>query len=128
MTDSGEVLDQARRIVARPDGDTAGLWPRAAALLGRRALEGALDDLWASRAPGLERASARAQLACLPEYLGDRGLAEDVTYTWTVLSDACHHHAYETGPTAAELEARLDVVERLIDRLGPPSTGPTGRT
>ena len=112
------LVDAARDLVRRPTAGTAGLWPRAAALLARRALEEALDDLWSRRAPGLERASARAQLACLPDYLGDRGLAWDIVFTWSALSNACHHHAYELGPTAAELERRLAAVDRLIEKLG----------
>ena len=54
---------------------------------------------------------------CLPEYLGDRGLAGEIVFTWSALSDACHHHAYELAPTAAELDRRLDAVERLIEKL-----------
>jgi hypothetical protein len=65
----------------------------------------------------LERASARAQLSCLPDYLRDPGLAQDIVFTWSALSRACHQHAYELAPTANELERRLDVVTRLIDRL-----------
>jgi hypothetical protein len=65
----------------------------------------------------LERASARAQLACLPEYLGDAALAWEIVFTWSALSNACHHHAYELAPTAAELERRLDAVSRLVEKL-----------
>ncbi len=115
-----ELLTAARDLVERRDEDLAGLWPRAAALAARRALEEGLDALWAARAPGLERASARAQLACLPSYLQPRELADDVAYAWTVLSDACHHHPYEVGPTAQELRVRMDVVERLLDKLPTP--------
>jgi hypothetical protein len=65
----------------------------------------------------LERASARAQLACLPDYLGDSGLAVEIVFTWSALSNACHHHAYELAPTAAELERRIDAVDRLVAKL-----------
>ena len=112
-----ETLAAARALVDRTMPSTAGLWPRAAALLARQALEGALDALWAVRAPGLVAVSARAQLACLPSFLADRQLAAEVAYTWTALSDACHHHFYELGPTEGELRARFQVVERLLDRL-----------
>lgn len=111
------LVAAARDLVRRPTAGTAGLWPRAAALLARRALEEALDELWSKRAPGLERATARAQLVCLPEYLGDRGLAGEIVFTWSALSDACHHHVYELAPTATELERRLDAVDRLIKKL-----------
>ena len=79
----------------------------------------------------MERASARAQLACLPDYLGDRGLAWEIVYTWGELSNACHHHAYELALTAEELDRRLDVVARLVSRLDDglpvPQTDPPGR-
>ena len=108
------LLAAARELVEQPRGATTGLWPRAAALLARRALEDALDALWARRAPGLERASARAQLTCLPDYLPDRELAAETAYAWAALSRACHHHAYELGPTAEELRAHFAAVERLL--------------
>jgi hypothetical protein len=115
--DPASLLAAGRALVDLPAPDTVGLWPRAAALLVRQALEAALAEHWRHRAPGLERASMRAQLACLPDYLPDRRLAADVAFTWATLSAVCHHHAYELGPTAAELSARLAVVERLIDRV-----------
>jgi hypothetical protein len=112
-----QLIVQARALVAGGSPGTAGLWPRAAALLARQALEGAVDRLWAVRAQGMEQASARAQLSCLAEYLRDPPLAGEVAFTWSALSHACHHHAYELGPTAEELEARFAVVDRLVTRL-----------
>lgn len=111
------LVAAARDLIRRPTSGTIGLWPRAAALLARRGLEEALDRLWLRRVPGLERASARAQLACLPDYLGDAGLAWEIVFTWSALSNACHQHAYELAPTATELERRLDVVSRLVSKL-----------
>lgn len=86
-------------------------------MLARRALEEALHDLWLARAPGLELASARAQLSCLPDYLGDPGLAAEIVFTWSALSGVCHHHAYELASTAPEIERRLDAVDRLVSKL-----------
>lgn len=117
MTDPASMLAAARRLVEHPAGGTSGLWPRAAALLARRALEDGLDEMWTRRAPGLERASARAQLACLPDYLPDRELAAEAAYAWSSLSRACHHHEYELGPTAGELQAHFGAVERVLDQL-----------
>lgn len=111
------LLAAARALVHRPDPASAGLWPRAAALAARRALEETLDRLWAVRAPGLQEASAAAQLACLPAHLGDAALAGDTAFAWSALSSACHHHDYELTPTAEELETRFAVVERLIARV-----------
>ena len=114
MSTPAALVEQARAVVRR---GSVGAWPRAAALLARQALEAAMDQLWAARAPELSNLSARAQLTCLPEYLRDRALAGEVAFSWSVLSDACHAHAYELGPTAPELEARFEVVDRLVARL-----------
>ncbi len=114
MTAPAALVGHARDVVAR---GSVGAWPRAAALLARQAIETAMDELWAVRAPEVATLSARAQLTCLPEYLRDPALAGEVAFTWAVLSEACHAHAYEMGPTAAELEARFAVVDRLVERL-----------
>lgn len=114
MTAPAALVGHARQVIER---GSVGAWPRAAALLARQALEAAMDELWAARAPEVASLSARAQLTCLPEYLRDRELAGEVAFTWSLLSDACHAHAYEVGPTAEELEARFAVVDRLVERL-----------
>ena len=112
------MLNVARDLLERPDPHTAGIWPRASALLARHALEAALDDLWRRRAPGLERCSMRAQLLCLPAYLpADVDLATRVSYAWTGLSRACHDHTYELPPAAVELSTWIEIVERLAGRL-----------
>jgi hypothetical protein len=113
--DAPELLAAAKTLMQRPDVATAGIWPRATALLARRALETALDEFWRQRAPAIEQCSMRAQMLCLPSFLGGReALAEEVSFTWVGLSRACHHHAYELAPTASELTEWLTVVERLV--------------
>lgn len=115
MSRSQLLLGAARDLLQRPDQNTAGIWPRATALLTRQALEAALDDLWRRRAPALEMCSARAQLLALPAYLRrDQDLAKRVAYAWAGLSRACHQHAYELPPTADELAGWIDTVEQLI--------------
>ena len=115
MMRSQLLLGAARDLLQRPDQSTAGIWPRATALLTRQALEASLDDLWRRRAPALERCSARAQLLALPVYLRrEDDLAERVSYAWAGLSRACHQHAYELPPTADELAAWIATVEQLI--------------
>jgi hypothetical protein len=110
------LLRIARDLVQRPDPRTAGIWPRASALLARQALEAALDDLWKRRAPGLEQCSMKAQLLCLPAYLPkDVELATRVSYAWTGLSRATHHHAYELPPAAEELRGWLETVEEFAE-------------
>jgi hypothetical protein len=112
-----EVVAAARNLMERTDPATAGLWPRATALLARQALEGALDDFWKVRQPGMEQCSMKAQLLCLPHYLGDEQLAERVSYAWAGLSRACHQHPYELPPTSAELLGWLGTVEELVGRV-----------
>lgn len=85
-----DVVTAARHLMERTDPATVGLWPRATALLARQALEGALDDFWKVRAPGLEQCSMKAQLLCLPHFLqapkspGPQAdhLAQRVSYAW----------------------------------------------
>ena len=90
-------------------------------------LEGALDDLWRRRAPGLELCSARAQLLCLPSYLhGAEDLAERVSYAWAGLSRACHQHVYELPPTSSELIAWIEVVEQFVAHVAV-ATAPASR-
>jgi hypothetical protein len=111
-----ELLDAAREMVGRPRPGTAGLWSRAAALLGRQALESALDELWSRTAPGIERASMRCQLLCLPAYVQDAEVVGRAAHAWIALTQACHHHPYELPPTAEELDRWLDAVQAMIER------------
>ena len=117
MLGHADVLTAARNLMERTDPATAGLWPRATALLARQALEAALDDFWRVRAPGMENCSTHAQLLCLPSYLGDEELSERASYAWAGLSRACHQHAYELPPTSSELLGWLGVVEQLLARV-----------
>ena len=130
-----EVVTAARNLMERTDPATAGLWPRATALLARQALEGALDDFWRRHSPGMELCSMRAQLLCLPYFLPtfakatvgkqdprtlrpqdlrEGHLAERVSYAWAGLSGACHQHPYELPPTSAELMGWLGTVNELV--------------
>lgn len=112
------MLAVARDLLERPDPNTAGIWPRASALLARHALEAVLDDFWLRRVPGLDRCPMRAQLLCLPAYLtADVDLARRASFAWTGLSRASHHHAYELAPAAVELSTWIEVVEQLAGRL-----------
>ena len=101
--------------------DLVGTWPRASAILGRQALEIALDQFWATAAPGVEKASRRAQLICLPEYT-DIELVTRVRYAWHGLSDACHHHAYDLPPIESELSGWFNDVDALIDEVSRPNS------
>ena len=124
-TSPRDVLDLARGLVRRADPSTAGLWPRAAALLARRALEASVLGLWRRRALDLEGCSLGAQLICLRTYLGDAELAARAGHTWSALNRACHNNNYELAPTAWELEEWFSVVRELIHKVGGPPADPS---
>lgn len=124
MTSAGhdprELLDLAQALLGRADPATAGLWPRASALLGLKALEAGVDRLWRERTLDLHGCSMRTQLICLRSYLEDPKLAARAGHAWSALSRASHHHAYELGPTAGELASWLSVVGELVGPVRAP--------
>ncbi len=113
-----DLLAAARDLMRRPGTHITGIWPRAAALLARQALEAAMAGLWASQrqATGLANCTMRSQLLCLAAYL-DPASASHAAYLYAALSHACHYHAYELAPTAAELTNWLDQTAQLIAKL-----------
>jgi hypothetical protein len=120
MTSSNEtvardILASAMSLMDRASADTRGLWPRAAVLLQRQALEVALKTYWSLKAPGVEDCSARAQLLCLGTYLRDESVARRAHQAWTALSRAAHFHPYELPPTREELLAWHEVVMGVIE-------------
>jgi hypothetical protein len=115
-----ELLTEARAFAALADPRLAAVRERAAALLARQALEESVRTTLRRRAPGTERASASAQLLCLPAYAPDAAAA-DARYLWGVLSRVCHHHPYELAPTADELADWLSAAGRVIEQLEPPA-------
>lgn len=119
----GALLDMAHGLLRRADPATAGLWPRASAILARQALESGVARLWDSRTLDLQGCSMRAQLICLRTYLGDAELAARAGHTWSALSRACHHHPYELAPTTTELGGWFSVVGELIQRVGSSTPG-----
>ena len=118
-----DLLAHAQDLLGRADPATAGLWPRASALLARRALERGMGQLWDDRAVSLQAWPIRAQLICLRRYLGDADLAARAAHTWSELSRACRHHPYELAPTAAELRVWFGAVDELLRKVAPPSAG-----
>ena len=104
-------------LLRRGDAATAGLWPRASALLALEALETGLSRLWEHRAIDLRGCSMRTQLICLRSYLEDARLAARAGHAWSALSRACHHHAYELAPTSGELDSWFRVVGELVERV-----------
>jgi hypothetical protein len=102
--------------MSAPSPSLEGRWPVAAALLIRQALERVLVELWRAKEPGVEAANLTVQLLCLPLVVDD-GLARRVAWTWSALSRASHHHAYELPPTAGELAAWFDATEALVGEV-----------
>ena len=114
-----ELLAAARAALAdKSAGAAEGGWPRMVALLTRQSLEKALSEFWAASptTTGGGDCTRKSQLACLPFYL-DARVAREAAYIWAALSDACHYHAYELAPTAAELAGWIDAVDRLIQSM-----------
>lgn len=107
------VLVAARALVDEPDAGTAGLWPRAAALLTRQVLEQSIDSLWALRAPAMRWTTWRAKLLSLPVAMSDADLVADAVYAWHALSAASHLHAHELAPTRAELVPLIEIAGRV---------------
>ena len=119
--DAHDLVSAARDLVRIDDARTAGLWPRAAALLARQSIESSMDSLWALRAPGMRATTARCQLLCLGDFLHDPVLAGRVNVTWSGLSRACHVRVYELAPSLEEITAWLtcawdlaEAVERTV--------------
>jgi hypothetical protein len=119
------LLDVAEGLLRRGDPATAGLWPRASALLALQALDAALRRLWEHRGLDLHGCTMRTQLICLRSYLGDAGLAARTAHASSALRRACHHHPYELAPTAGELEGWFAAVRELVHNVAPsPESSP----
>ena len=113
-----EQLHWARRMLDHADAATAGIWPRASALLARHALEELLEEFWAVHAPPLaEIKNRRAQLIALRGYPSVADAVSSLRVAYAGLSSGCHHHPYELPPTRAELDGRIAVVERFAETV-----------
>ena len=111
------LLKLAHVIMTKPEGIMVDRWPRAAAALGRQAIEDAMNAFWKQTEPAIADASMRAQLLSLPVYFPDEAMAESVSSTWAALSRACHYHPYELPPTQTELEGLLGIVTRFTAQV-----------
>ncbi|MEJ5914498.1 hypothetical protein [Pseudokineococcus sp. 1T1Z-3] len=123
MTTATDLLGHARGLVSEVTPGTNAVWSRAAALLGRMALEEAVRAHVATLDDSLTEASMRAQLLCLPHCV-EPALAARASVAWVGLSRACHAHPYELAPTGAELRWWLEVVD-LLQQAG--RRGASGR-
>jgi hypothetical protein len=118
------ILSYANDLLLQPTRLTKGLWPRAAALLTRQALELSLTNFWQRFAYGTQDGNTQSQLISLPFYLNhEPELAKRIRWVWHRLSRACHAHPYEMAPTLGELRSWMSVVERLDGELARLTTG-----
>jgi hypothetical protein len=111
-----DLLAGADLLLGTATVSTTGVWPRAAALLLRHALEEALRRYWRRVRPELADCPMHAQALCLESYAG-ADTARRWSTVWTGLSRACHYHGYELSPTPAELRAWRDEVAQLLGAL-----------
>ena len=109
------LLSAARSLADHPIGDTRGMWPRAAVLLARQALEVAVRTYWSAKTAPVAEASMRAQFLCLGTWLSNEPLARRAHQVWSALSRASHYHPYELTPTRDELATWCDTVLDVID-------------
>jgi hypothetical protein len=113
-----ELLAAADQLLRSPVPGVGAQWPRACALLIRLALELTLDRFWARRLPVAAECGMRQQLLLLPLYTDDLPAAAVLAReAWLGLAGAAHHHAYELGPTSAELRAWHGSVTSLATML-----------
>jgi hypothetical protein len=106
-----ELLGQARRMLATRG--TGGSSPRMAAFLARRALEEVIDQRCADLGAPVSSATTRSKLLIL-RVLDTAEAADRAALAWNRLSHACHLHAFEMQPSAAEVEQLCGVVAELL--------------
>lgn len=106
-----ELLGQAQRVLNEPRKD--GLSSRMAAFLARQALELIVDQRCIEVEAPASWASMRSKLAVLRS-LGTEEAADSAAIAWNRLSSACHVHAFELQPSAAEVEHLCGVVASLL--------------
>lgn len=114
VAEASQVLAAARIVLENPKAGMDGTWPRAAALLARQALEGAVDARLVARIPDVAAESMRVRVACLAELVNEDE-AHEAAWLYARLSTACHHHPYEVAPACAELEEWIDRVGAFIE-------------
>lgn len=71
--------------------------------------------------PG-DRSSMRSRLSCVQSLYEDRPeLVEAAEFAWAGLSQASHQHAFQLDAVPSEVAHLLDLVERVLESLTPPS-------
>jgi hypothetical protein len=114
-----EQLQWARSLLDHGGAATAGVWPRASALLARHALEELLEEFWSLTAPSMVATrNVRAQLIALRGYAPVSASASPISAAYAGLCRGCHHHPYELPPTRAELDWLIATVEQFAGTVG----------
>jgi len=106
-----ELLGQAQRLLNEPRID--GLSSRMAAFMARQALELIVDQRCTEVGAPASWASMRSRLAVLRS-LDTEEAADSAAIAWNRLSSACHVHAFELQPSAAEVKHLCGVVASLL--------------
>ncbi|MEW2381454.1 hypothetical protein AB0873_05085 [Micromonospora sp. NPDC047707] len=110
-------LNAADQLLTNVVRGARGSWPRACAWLLRLALEAAIDDYWRRVRPEIAALRARSPQFLILDHYAGRQIAAQAGYAWSALSRAGHHHCYELGLTAGELQRLRDSVEVVISDL-----------
>ena len=105
------LLGQAQRVINEPRPD--GLSSRMAAFLARQALELIVDQRCSDVGAPAPWASMRTKLAVLRS-LDTEEAADSAAVAWSRLSSACHVHAFELQPSAAEIRHLCGIVASLL--------------
>ncbi len=110
--DASALFAQCRTLLDRDDWATSFWWGRAAAVLGRQAVESSLQEFWTRHSPEMTASTARGQFLAVRLFLDER-VAADGHATWSLLSRACHHHPYDLQPSRDEVVGWIDAAERF---------------
>jgi hypothetical protein len=124
MASPRDLLDLAEEVLRRGTRTTAGVWPRASALLARQAVESALEGAWRANRVTLASCATKAQFLCLAGYVPS-DVARTAHHLWIRLSDDCHHHPYELAPSVSELRAWISGARTLCIALEDAGAGGT---
>lgn len=116
-----DAAEEARELLARAvdvlDGRVhvpQSQRTRAAAHLGRQALEVAIILICASLRVSVAGTRVRTRLIVLAT-LGPRSISEPAQAAWNGLSRCAHRHAYELPPSDPEIRDLLNHVARVVE-------------
>jgi hypothetical protein len=107
------LIGHARAVL---DGRTPvppGQQAHVASFLARQALEDIVLSLCERRIQSLDYPVAMRSRLIVLGMLSEPQTATAIEVAWIGLSAACHHHAYELAPTAAEVRHLINIVAGL---------------